>query len=131
MGLFDFLKSKPATPPAGAPKPLQRPLGPLVARPDPKAENNFIVITLDSCRYDAFMAAAPKVITKLGPVERRYSYASWTAPSHYNLLTGLLPHTSPEQVYASEYYKDDFLNYNKRLGAKAIEFSSMVPGLWL
>jgi Sulfatase len=131
MGLFDFLKSKPAAMPAGAPKPLQRPLGPIVARPDPKAENNFIVITLDSCRYDSFMAAAPKVITKLGSVERRYSYASWTAPSHYNLLTGLLPHTSPEQVYASEYYKDDFLNYNKRLGAKAIEFSSMVPGLWL
>ncbi len=74
-------------------------------RPDPQGENNFIVIILDSCRYDAFMQAETKIITKLGKPEKRYSYAAWTAPSHYNLLTGLLPHTSPENVYASEYYK--------------------------
>jgi hypothetical protein len=64
-------------------------------------------------------------------VEKRWSYASWTAPSHYNLLTGLLPHTSPPNVYASDYYKEDFLNYNKRLGTKGIEFGKMVPALWL
>ncbi|MAF64870.1 MAG: metalloenzyme [Planctomycetes bacterium] len=101
------------------------------AQPEPQADNNFIIVILDSLRYDSFMAAEPKVISKLGKVEKRYTYASWTAPSHYNLLTGLLPHTSPENVYASEYYKEDFLNYNKRLGAKGIEFAKMVPGLWL
>ncbi len=99
-------------------------------RPEPQADNNFIVITLDSLRYDSFMAAEPKTIMKLGKVEKRYTYASWTAPSHYNLLTGLLPHTSPANVYASEYYKEDFFNYNQRLGAKGIEFAKMVPGLW-
>jgi len=124
MGLFDFLK-KPAAPP---PRPRPAP-GP--ARPDPKAENNFVVVILDSCRFDAFMQAEPKSILKLGPVEKRWSYASWTAPSHYNLLTGLLPHSSPPNVYASDYYKEDFLNYNKRLGSKGIEFAKMVPALWL
>ena len=48
-----------------------------------------------------------------GPVERRWSYATWTAPSHYNLLMGLLPHTSPPEVYASEYYKQDFRRYSR------------------
>jgi hypothetical protein len=76
------------------------------------------------------MAAEPKVMSKLGKVEKRFTYASWTAPSHYNLLTGLLPHNSPEHVYASEYYKEYFFNYNKRLGAKGIEFAKMVPALW-
>jgi len=128
MGLFDFLKKKPEPPPR--PRPVLRPAGAAGPLPDPQAENNFIVVILDSCRYDTFMAAAPKTITKLGPVEKRYTYASWTAPSHYNLLTGLLPHTSPPHVYASEYYKEDFFNYNKRLGAKGIEFAKMVPGLW-
>ena len=33
-------------------------------------------------------------------------------------------------MYASEYYKEDFFNYNTRLGAKGIEFAKMVPGLW-
>ncbi len=128
MGLFDLFKKKEA-PPKAAPRPMIRP-GLAAARPDPKAENNFIIVILDSCRYDAFMTAAPKTVLKLGKPERRYSYASWTAPSHYNLLTGLLPHTTPANVYASEYYKEDFFNYNKRLGAKGIEFSKMVPGLW-
>jgi hypothetical protein len=130
MGLFDLFKKKPAP----APRPLQRPMGgagPLGARPDPRGENHFIVVTLDSCRFDTFMQAAPRTILKLGTPEKRYSYASWTAPSHYNLLTGLLPHTTPPHVYASEYYKEDFFNYNKRLGAKGIEFGKMVPALWL
>ena len=124
MGLFDFLKPKPAPPPAARPF-----AGP--PRPDPRAENNFIVVILDSCRFDTFVEAAPKTILKLGPLEKRWSYASWTAPSHYNLLTGLLPHTSPPNVYASDYYKEDFFNYNQRLGAKGIEFGKMVPALWL
>lgn len=135
MGLFDAFKRKRAAaerPPA-PPRPLWRPG--MVVKPEPQAENHLVVVILDSCRYDTFMEAAPKVISKLsgGKVERRYSYASWTAPSHYNLLTGLLPHKSPENVYASEYYKEDFHNYNSRLGSKGtdIDFGAMVPGLWL
>ncbi len=127
MGLFDLFKKKQL--PKAPPRPMMRP-GASAPRPDPKAENNFIIVILDSCRHDTFMTAAPKTILKLGQPEKRYSYASWTAPSHYNLLTGLLPHTTPANVYASEYYKEDFFNYNKRLGAKGIEFSKMVPGLW-
>ena len=128
MGLADLFKKRPVAKPTG--RPVPRPGG-LRPRPEPKADNHFIIVILDSLRWDSFMAAEPKVIGKLGPVEKRFTYASWTAPSHYNLLTGLLPHTSPEHVYASEYYKEDFFNYNTRLGAKGIEFAKMVPSLWL
>ncbi len=132
MGLLEFLKGKPAPAASAPPRPLVRPLsGGLPPHPEPKAENNFVIVILDSLRWDSFLAAEPKVITRLGPVEKRFSYASWTAPSHYNLLTGLLPHTTPAQVYASEYYKEDFFNYNRRLGSKGIEFAKMVPALWL
>jgi len=127
MGLFDAFKKKPAKKPA--PRPVYRPG--MTPHPDPKGENNFIIVILDSCRYDSFMAAEAKFPGQLGKVEKRFTYASWTAPSHYNLLTGLLPHTTPANVYASEYYKDDFLNYNTRLGAEGVEFAKMVPGLWL
>ena len=96
-----------------------------------RARNNYIVVILDSCRYDSLMEAAPRALSKLGVVERRWSYASWTAPSHYNLLMGLLPHSSPSHVYASEYYKHDFLKYNERLGAEDFEFKSLVPHLFL
>jgi hypothetical protein len=96
-----------------------------------RARNHYVLIVFDSCRYDSFLTARPRTMRKLGKVERRWSYASWTAPSHYNLLMGLMPHTSPRNVYASEYYKNDFFKFNERLGAGGIEFKSFVPRLSL
>lgn len=93
--------------------------------------NNYVLIVFDSCRYDSFMRARPRNIMKLGKVEKRWSYASWTSPSHYNLLIGLMPHTSPRHVYASEYYKKDFLKFNERLGCSDFEFKSLVPKMFL
>lgn len=93
--------------------------------------NNYLLVVLDSCRFDSLVAAQPENILRLGPLERRWSYASWTAPSHYNMLMGLLPHSSPSHVYASEYYKRDFLRYNERLGCDGIEFKSLLPSIYL
>jgi hypothetical protein len=97
----------------------------------PPGARNLIVVILDSLRYDTWLAAPPKSLSSLGPVERRFSYASWTAPSHYNLLMGLLPHTSPPHVYASDYYQRDFLRYSERLGVRDMEFSRLLPSLFL
>ena len=100
-----------------------------------REQNHLLVITLDSCRWDSFMAAEPSNIARLcgglENVERRFSYASWTAPSHYNLLTGLVPHVSPEKVYASEYYKEDLYKFKERLGVEEAGFEAMSPHLWL
>ena len=103
-----------------------------VERPEPPQEaNHLVVVVLDSLRYDSFQAAAMPNLVRLGEVERRWSYASWTAPSHYNLLMGLLPHRSPTHVYASEYYKEDFRRYTERLGVPGIEFQRLLPSLHL
>ncbi|MBN1433854.1 hypothetical protein JW921_03785 [Candidatus Fermentibacterales bacterium] len=106
---------------------------PAVRRAPPPLEklNNFILLIFDSCRFDTFTEAGPKNAARLGALESRWSYASWTGPSHYNLLTGLMPHSSPRHVFASEYYKRDFLLFNDRLGASGIEFRSLVPRLYL
>jgi hypothetical protein len=95
----------------------------------PGGHNNYVMIVFDSCRYDSFWRARPKTIRKLGKLEQRWSYATWTAPSHYNLLMGLMPHTSPRLVYASEYYKRDLLRFNDRLGSEGLEFRSFIPRL--
>jgi Sulfatase len=92
---------------------------------------NLLFVVLDSLRYDSWIDARPSVLGGLGPVQRRWSYASWTAPSHYNLLMGLLPHSSPPEVYASEYYKRDFLRYSERLGVEGIEFAKVLPSIFL
>jgi hypothetical protein len=95
------------------------------------ARNNYVLIVFDSCRYDSFIRARPRSMKKLGKVEKRWSYASWTSPSHFNLLIGLLPHSSPRNVYASEYYKKEFLKFNERLGTEDIQFKSLVPKMYL
>jgi hypothetical protein len=101
-------------------------------RPDPPpGANDLVVVVLDSLRYDSWVVAQPPVLGRLGEVERRWSYASWTAPSHYNLLTGLLPHASPTHVYASDLYKDEFERYALRLGVAGVEFKSLLPSLYL
>lgn len=97
----------------------------------PTDARSLVLVVLDSLRYDSWIEAAPSNLAALGPVERRWSYASWTAPSHYNLLMGLLPHTSPSEVYASEYYKQDFVRYNDRLGVDGIEFAKLLPAIYL
>lgn len=90
-----------------------------------------MVVVLDSLRYDSWLAAGPATLARLGPMERRWAYASWTAPSHYNMLMGLLPHSSPSHVYASEYYKKDFVRYSERLGIEGIEFRKLLPSIYL
>jgi hypothetical protein len=90
-----------------------------------------VFVVLDSLRFDSLLDARPETLGALGSIERRWSYASWTAPSHYNLLMGLLPHSSPPEVYASEYYKEDFRRYGERLGIEGMEFSKVLPSIFL
>jgi hypothetical protein len=93
--------------------------------------NNYVLIVFDSCRYDSFVTARPKIMRKLGRVEKRWSWASWTAPSHFNLLMGLMPHTSPRNILATEYYGREFLKFNARLGLENLEFKSFLPRMYL
>ena len=92
---------------------------------------NLVLITYDSCRLDSARAAKAPNLARLGEIEGRYSYASWTAPSHYAILMGLVPHLSPTRVYASEVYKEDFAKWSTRLEIPNLNFGSFLPQLSL
>jgi hypothetical protein len=98
-------------------------------------QNHIVFIIMDSCRYDSFVAANTPNIDRLGKAEKRFSYASWTAPSHYTFTMGILPHSSPAKVYASEVYKEEFMIWNDRIGrlesAEAVAFRDFLPELSL
>ena len=122
----------PSTVPGAGAPPAEAAEAAAPPRPDaPGGANNLVIVILDSLRYDSWTAATLPTLARLGPVERRWSYASWTAPSHYNLLMGLLPHTSPPRVYASEYYKQDFIRYSERLAVPGMEFKKLLPSIFL
>lgn len=110
--------------PASAPPTPDRPAPPPGAR-------DLVVVVLDSLRWDAAVASEWTCATELGPLERRHSYASWTAPSHYNLLMGLLPHEGPVGVHAAEVYRHEYRRYGERLGADGVDVSKLLPSLFL
>lgn len=93
--------------------------------------NNLVFIIFDSCRFDSFTNAATPNISRLGPVEKRYSFASWTYPSHAVYLMGACPHKSPKGVFASEVYREDFAKWAGRLNMQDITFKNFVPRLSL
>ena len=93
--------------------------------------NHIVFIVMDSCRYDSFVAARTPNIDRLGQAERRYSYASWTAPSHHAFAMGMMPHTSPKEVSASEVYKEEFALWTQRTGHPDIQFKEFLPDLSL
>ena len=93
--------------------------------------NSIVFIVMDSCRYDSMMAARRPNIDRLGAIEKRYSYASWTAPSHYAFTMGMLPHSSPRDVFASEVYKEEFQQWKNRTGAGDLSFKDFLPDISL
>jgi hypothetical protein len=86
---------------------------------------------MDSCRYDSFVRAHTPNMDAIGEAQCRFSYASWTAPSHYAFLMGLMPHESPKNVYASEVYKKQFIEWVDRLGVSDLSFKTFLPQLSL
>ncbi|HEU0197933.1 MAG TPA: sulfatase-like hydrolase/transferase [Nevskiaceae bacterium] len=93
--------------------------------------NNLIFIVMDSCRFDSYQRARTPNMDRIGAGERRFSFASWTSPSHYTYLMGMIPHTSPQGVFASEVYKNDFSLWIDRLGVPDLSFRSFLPELSL
>ena len=94
-------------------------------------KNNVVFIVFDSCRWDAYKAAHTPNLDRIGQAEKRYSYASWTSPSHYTFLMGMVPHHSPKGVFASNVYRDEFALWSERLNIPAVEFAGFVPQLSL
>lgn len=93
--------------------------------------NHIVFIVMDSCRYDSFTRAKTPNMDRLGKAERRYSFASWTSPSHYTFLMGQTPHASPRRVFASEVYKEEFRKWVDRLGIPNLSFKTFIPYLSL
>ncbi len=91
--------------------------------------NNILYIIIDSARYDAAIKASTPNMDNFGTWERRWSFSSWTFPSHHVYMMGMTPHKSPSNVYASEVYKEDFVKWIDRSGVDDVSFKNFVPHL--
>ncbi len=55
--------------------------------------NSYVLLVLDSCRYDSMLAAWPTLrnIPRVGGLQRAYSLSTWTFTSHILFTLGRLP----------------------------------------
>jgi len=92
--------------------------------------NNILWLILDSCRYDNFIKASTPHFNRIGDTQKRYAYASWTAPSHYVFLIGLLPHQAPQGTLAAHVYKEEYRRWQQRTGKdEAIDPDQFLPSM--
>ncbi len=85
-------------------------------------------IILDSLRWDSFELAQTKNLDRLTTFQsKRFSYASWTQPSHSCLLSGLLPYESEPGVVAAKTYVNDIQFWNTALGGDTEALQTLAP----
>ena len=95
--------------------------------------NHIVLIVFDSTRYDTFVRAAKPNLMGLGSTQRRFSYASWTPPSHYAMVMGALPHCGRPGVFAADEHKRDLLSWSERIGVDpaSLDLRGFLPRLSL
>lgn len=93
--------------------------------------HHIVWLIFDSARYDAFQAARTPHMDRIAPAARCMSYASWTAPSHYNFLLGIPPHPNRRDVFSSVRYREDLAAWRDRIGDEAMRYSDFLPRLSL
>ncbi|WP_126975429.1 sulfatase-like hydrolase/transferase [Frigidibacter oleivorans] len=92
---------------------------------------DLIYIIMDSCRYDSYVRAKTPNMDRIAIAEQRFSYASWTAPSHHSIFMGQVAHNSPTKILASEVYKKEFAKWVHRIDVPDLSFKSFIPELSL
>ncbi|MEM1315606.1 MAG: sulfatase-like hydrolase/transferase [Pseudomonadota bacterium] len=92
---------------------------------------NLVYIIMDSCRFDSYQRAKTPNMDRIAEAEQRFSYASWTAPSHHSIFMGQVAHKSPSHILASEVYREEYKRWIDRLDIPDLSFSTFVPELSL
>ncbi|WP_223788791.1 sulfatase-like hydrolase/transferase [Marinicella meishanensis] len=67
---------------------------------------NFILITLDSCRWDSFELADTPFFDSTGFFKKAHSQATYTMPSHLSMFSGIFPHVEDRIPYYNRFEKN-------------------------
>ena len=70
-----------------------------------RAQLNFVLLTYDSCRYDALVEADTPVLDSWTPIRRAQSPANFTYASHHAFFAGILPHVTDPIPYYNRFVK--------------------------
>jgi len=55
-------------------------------------EEDFLLVTWDSCRFDTYQQALTPCLDRFGPAKKAWAMGTYTLPSHVAMFYGFLPH---------------------------------------
>ncbi len=64
---------------------------------------NFLLVTLDSCRWDTFGAAATPNLDAICAAQCGYAQATFTLPAHMAMFVGKFPHVNAELPFFNRF----------------------------
>jgi membrane-anchored protein YejM (alkaline phosphatase superfamily) len=76
--------------------------------PAPQITDDFLLVTWDSCRYDAYVEAYTPVLDRFGPARRAWAMGTYTLPSHVAMFYGFLPHAFVAEPLYNRYRQQLF-----------------------
>jgi membrane-anchored protein YejM (alkaline phosphatase superfamily) len=71
----------------------------------PTCTEDFLLVTWDSCRFDAYQKARTPILDQFGPAHRAWAMATYTLPAHVALFHGFLPHAFEATPFYNRYYQ--------------------------
>ena len=84
-------------------------------------KTNFIILTLDCCRWDTFNQANTKLLDTLCEFRMAYTHGTYTLPAHISIFAGILPDVRDDIPYYNRFSKNLF-----RISSRKIEKTSFV-----
>lgn len=74
---------------------------------------NFILITLDSCRWDTYKLARTPNLDRFFSFKQAYTQGTYTYPSHLSMFQGMFPSTRCTTPYYNR-FKEPIIRINQR-----------------
>jgi hypothetical protein len=84
-------------------------------------KTNFIILTLDCCRWDTFEHANTKLLDSVCEFRKAYTHGTYTLPAHISIFAGILPDVRDDIPYYNRFSKNLF-----RISARKIKNVSFV-----
>ena len=74
---------------------------------------NFLIITLDSCRWDTYLSAHTPTLDSILKFKKAYAQGTYTLPSHISMYSGIFPNVN-EEIPLYNRFKRDLFRINIR-----------------
>ena len=81
---------------------------------------NFIIITIDSCRWDTFSQASMPFLKNKTVFRKAYSHGTYTLPAHKSIYQGIFPSVNEDIPYYNRFSKGLFRIAHRNVNADSL-----------